>query len=79
MCRIERNPHARHDANLSVHALPGVNIWQVQFLNWSKRCTHPYARAGNEWPGGCMSAWGQNLPSRDFCGTAALPLKPDIC
>jgi hypothetical protein len=25
-----------------------------------------------------MSAWGQTLPSRDFCGTAALPLKPDI-
>jgi hypothetical protein len=21
---------------------------------------------------------GQTLPSRDFCGTAALPLKPDI-
>jgi hypothetical protein len=21
---------------------------------------------------------GQNLPSRDFCGTAALPLTPDI-
>jgi hypothetical protein len=29
MCRIERNPHVRHDANLSVHALPGVNMWQV--------------------------------------------------
>jgi hypothetical protein len=25
-----------------------------------------------------MSQLGQNLPSRDFCGTAALPLKPDI-
>jgi integrase len=25
-----------------------------------------------------MSASGQNLPSGDFCGTAALPLKPDI-
>jgi hypothetical protein len=22
--------------------------------------------------------WVQTLPSRDFCGTAALPLKPDI-
>src|SRR6266568_9091766 len=25
-----------------------------------------------------MSHMGQTLPSRDFCGTAALPLKPDI-
>ena len=25
-----------------------------------------------------MSESGQTLPSRDFCGTAALPLKPDI-
>jgi hypothetical protein len=25
-----------------------------------------------------MTAQGQTLPSRDFCGTAALPLKPDI-
>jgi hypothetical protein len=25
-----------------------------------------------------MSPVGQTLPSRDFCGTAALPLKPDI-
>jgi hypothetical protein len=25
-----------------------------------------------------MTALGQTLPSRDFCGTAALPLKPDI-
>jgi len=25
-----------------------------------------------------MSHSGQPLPSRDFCGTAALPLKPDI-
>jgi hypothetical protein len=25
-----------------------------------------------------MSQMGQTLPSRDFCGTAALPLKPDI-
>jgi hypothetical protein len=25
-----------------------------------------------------MSARGQTLPSRDFCGTAALPLQPDI-
>ena len=25
-----------------------------------------------------MSQLGQPLPSRDFCGTAALPLKPDI-
>jgi hypothetical protein len=25
-----------------------------------------------------MSQLGQTLPSRDFCGTAALPLKPDI-
>jgi hypothetical protein len=25
-----------------------------------------------------MSQLGQPLPSQDFCGTAALPLKPDI-
>ena len=25
-----------------------------------------------------MSVVGQPLPSQDFCGTAALPLKPDI-
>jgi hypothetical protein len=25
-----------------------------------------------------MAEMGQTLPSRDFCGTAALPLKPDI-
>jgi hypothetical protein len=25
-----------------------------------------------------MTGVGQTLPSRDFCGTAALPLKPDI-
>jgi hypothetical protein len=25
-----------------------------------------------------MTGSGQTLPSRDFCGTAALPLKPDI-
>jgi hypothetical protein len=25
-----------------------------------------------------MTAPGQPLPSQDFCGTAALPLKPDI-
>jgi hypothetical protein len=25
-----------------------------------------------------MSQMGQTLPSHDFCGTAALPLKPDI-
>jgi hypothetical protein len=25
-----------------------------------------------------MSQMGRTLPSRDFCGTAALPLKPDI-
>jgi hypothetical protein len=28
---------------------------------------------------GCrLSGWGQTLPTRDFCGTAALALKPDI-
>src|SRR4029453_13989028 len=27
---------------------------------------------------GLRTALGQPLPSRDFCGTAALPLKPDI-
>ena len=27
------------------------------------------------WP---MFEMGQTLPSQDFCGTAALPLKPDI-
>jgi hypothetical protein len=28
---------------------------------------------------GCrLTAQGQTLPSRDFCGTAALPLKPDV-
>src|SRR4029077_11672701 len=27
---------------------------------------------------GEMTGSGQTLPSRDFCGTAALPLKPDI-
>jgi hypothetical protein len=25
-----------------------------------------------------LHSQGQTLPSRDFCGTAALPLKPDI-
>src|SRR5207244_11950957 len=25
-----------------------------------------------------MSEWGQTLPSRDFCRTAALPREPDI-
>jgi hypothetical protein len=29
-------------------------------------------------PASRMSAPGQTLPSRDFCGTAALPLEPDI-
>ena len=28
--------------------------------------------------GSPTAAMGQTLPSRDFCGTAALPLKPDI-
>src|SRR6266446_2638801 len=47
---------------------------------------HGLTIAGLEWGGGVhrnkrgrrMTAWGQTLPSRDFCGTAALPLKPDI-
>ena len=35
-----------------------------------------FLRRGN--PDPRMSLVGQTLPSRDFCGTAALPLKPDI-
>jgi hypothetical protein len=47
-----------------------------------------YARRGQSLPKGGvvrhskidhrMAEMGQTLPSRDFCGTAALPLKPDI-